>query len=111
MQSFYRSLVSSVLFWPVLVIAAKPVQQHYGLAGVANNLMEPVSILANFIGSMSIVIGLSFLLATILKYLQHRVNPMAVPISTVVLLLIMGVLLVGIPFLYKLVDTGIPISL
>jgi Ca2+/H+ antiporter len=110
MRLIYRIFLYYVLILPVMAIAYQPYRSQ-GVGRVATNMMEPVTILANFIGSMSIVIGLSFLLGAVVKYSQHRMNPMAVPISTVVLLLIMGVLLVSVPFAYKLTDTGVPISL
>lgn len=85
--------------------------QLVGIGGVANNLMEPVTILANFIGTIAIIIGISFLFAAFVKYMQHRVNPLAVPISTVVLLLVMGICLLLIPFLYKLTTSGFALSI
>jgi hypothetical protein len=82
-----------------------------GAGKVADNLMEPVSILANFIGSMSIVVGISCLFACFLKYMQHRVNPLVAPISTVVMLLVMGIILLCLPLAYKLTEGGVPINL
>jgi hypothetical protein len=82
-----------------------------GAGKVAENLMEPVSILANFIGSMSIIIGVSCLFASFLKFMQNRVNPLISPISTVIMLFIMGVVLLCLPLAYKLTEGGIPISL
>jgi hypothetical protein len=78
-----------------------------GLGKVANNLMDPVTMLANFISAGSMVIGISFLFGSFLKYMQYRVNPMASPISTVILLLVMGLILICIPLLYKLTPSGI----
>jgi hypothetical protein len=82
-----------------------------GAGKVATNLMEPVSILANFIGSMSIVVGISCLFASVLKYMQHRVNPLVAPISTVIMLLVMGIILLCLPWAYKLTEGGVPINL
>ena len=82
-----------------------------GLGQVANNLMDPVHMFANFIGSMSIIIGIGFLLASFQKYGQHRRNHMAAPISTVIFLFIMGVCLVCLPLLHKLTTSGVPIHL
>ena len=62
MPSIRQSWIFLSFMSPLLAVAEKaPV--HSGVGAVAVNLMEPVSILANFIGTMSIVIGLSFLLA------------------------------------------------
>ena len=73
-----------------------------GLGEVANNLLEPVSILSDFVGSASIIIGASFVFASFIRYMQHRVNPLAFPISTIVILFILGVLLMLVPMAYKL---------
>jgi hypothetical protein len=80
-----------------------------GIGQIANNMMEPVSVLANFIGSIAITLGLTFQFAAVFKYMQHRVNPLAVPISTVVILIIMGVLLLALPFAYKISEAGFPL--
>jgi hypothetical protein len=79
-----------------------------GLGGVAGNLLEPVSILSNFISTSSLVIGISFVFASIMKYFQHRANSVAVTLSSVVLLFVMGVLLILLPLAYKLTTSGIP---
>jgi hypothetical protein len=82
-----------------------------GAGKIAENLMVPVSILANFIGTMSIIIGITALFASFLKYMQYRVNPLASPIGTVFMLLIMGIVLLCLPLAYKLTTGGVPITL
>jgi intracellular multiplication protein IcmD len=94
----------SAVYMPVLAIAAPT-----GLGGVATNLLDPVNMFANFIGSGSIVVGIAFLLASFVKYNQHKRNEMAAPMSTVVFLLIMGLVLLAIPFAYKLTKSGVPV--
>jgi hypothetical protein len=60
---------------------------------------------------MSIVIGLTCLFAAFVRYMQHRVNPLAHPIGTVVTLLILGLLLLVLPLVYKLTESGVPGSI
>ena len=98
---FILSLVSSGLVFADL---------HSGIGGVASNLMEPVSVLTDFITSASLIIGTTFLFASLIKYMEYRVNPLAVPISNVIFLLICGVLLLCLPIAYKLVYTSPPTS-
>src|SRR5688572_13054181 len=93
-----------VLFFVVAANAAFSAD----LGQVADNLLEPVSVLSNFIGSASIVLGISFLFAALLKYMQHRISPLEVPISTIVMLVIMGVVLLLLPLAYKLTGSGVP---
>ena len=80
-----------------------------GIGAVANNMMEPVGLFANFVGSGSIVIGIGFLFGALVKYRQHKRNEMAAPISTVILLFIMAVVLLLLPFAYKLTQSGVPV--
>ncbi len=105
-----RIIVSlTILFCIISSFAASKVK-YFSAGDVANHLMEPVSILSNFIGSMSIIIGLTCLFGAFLRYMQFRVNPLASPISTVLLLLILGIVLLLLPMVYKLTSSGIPIT-
>ncbi|HSW69456.1 MAG TPA: hypothetical protein VLI69_04795 [Gammaproteobacteria bacterium] len=85
-----------------------PPVQTAGFGGMANNLMEPVKVLASFLTGMALVIGLSCLFGAFVRYMQHRVNPLAHPISSVVVLFVLGVLLLLLPLIYKLTDSGVP---
>ena len=82
-----------------------------GFGGVAQNLMEPVSLFSDFIQTGCFLIGASFLFASIIKYIEHRRSPLMVPISTVVFLFIAGIILVLLPFLAYFTSSGIPYSL
>lgn len=94
-----RFILFLIIFMPGLVFSESPT----GFGGVATNLMEPVIVLSDFVSSTAIIIGAIFIFSSFLKYLQYRVNPLAVPISTVVFLLICGIVLVLLPLTYKLV--------
>lgn len=78
------------------------------IGDLANDLMEPVSILSDFIGTGSLIIGITCLFGAFLRYMQYRVNPLMSPMSTVIVLLILGLLLVCVPFLYKVLGYGLP---
>jgi Ca2+/Na+ antiporter len=99
-----------------LALAVSPVYAYYqsnkpvGVGAVANNLMAPVTFGVNFVGSIAISLGICFLLAALVKYIRHRENPLAYPISTVVILIIMGILLLVLPFAYKITQGGVPMS-
>ncbi len=81
-----------------------------GFGGVAVNLMEPVQVASGFLSSMAIIIGMTCLFGAFIRYMQHRVNPLAHPIGIVITLLILGILLLLLPLIYKLTDSGIPFS-
>jgi len=82
-----------------------------GFGGVANNLMQPVEITSAFLSGGAIVIGVTCLFAGFIRYLQYRVNPLAYPIGTVVTLFVLGIVLLLLPLIYKLTESGIPFSL
>lgn len=82
-----------------------------GLGDVADNILQPISVFSNFLGTICLVIGGSFLFASIIKYFEHRRSPLTVPMSTVVFLFIAGIILVCLPFLYILTGYGVPFSL
>ena len=101
-----RLIILLILFCrPLLAVALPP---PTGIGGVANHLLDPVSYLSNFIYTACFVIGGSFVFASIIKYVEHRRNPLAVPISIVIFLLIAGLLLLALPFAYLLVQHGQP---
>ncbi len=91
---------------PVLAFA-----QGTGLGGVAQNMMDPVTVVSDFIHSGCIVIGGAFLFASFVKYLDHRRSPLMVPISTVIFLFVAGLVLVLLPLVSYLTTNGIPYSL
>jgi len=70
-----------------------------GVGNVADNMMTPVTLFSDLVYTGCLVIGASFLFASIIKYREHRRSPLMVPMSTVVFLLIAGILLVLLPFL------------
>jgi len=78
------------------------------VGAMAANLMEPVVVIANFVNSACIVIGGTFIFSGIIKYMQHRVNPLAVPIGTVVFMFVGGVVLLCLPLAYILSEEGQP---
>jgi hypothetical protein len=93
------------LLIPVLALADEEV---VGIGKVASNILEPVLIVSDFVCSASIIIGVSSLFGALLKYMQHRVNPLAAPLSTVIVMLFVGIVLVALPFAYLLTENGIP---
>ncbi len=82
-----------------------------GLGGIANNLMGPVEVVAGFLTGASIAAGLACLFGAFVRYMQYRTNPLAHPIGTVITMLILGLLLLLLPLIYKLTESGIPVSI
>jgi hypothetical protein len=82
-----------------------------GIGAVANNLMEPVGFLSDFIYTGCFVIGGSFIFASIVKYIEHRRTPLLVTLSTVVFLFLAGLFLIALPFAYLIIHNGSPYTL
>lgn len=104
-----KFLIKFIIFFahPAIVYAyGQP-----GLGGVAVNMLEPVTVVSDFVDTGCLVVGIGFIFASIVKYIEHRRSPLMVPISTVVFLLIAGIVLVLLPFLSTFTDSGIPYSL
>lgn len=108
-----KNLLQQKFLWLIglAVLPLRAIAEQAGLGVVADNLMTPVSIVSNFMYSASLVIGITALFASFLKYMQHRVNPLAHPMGTVVLLLLLGVVLICLPLISHLTESGIPIGL
>lgn len=100
-------------FLRIIILCLAPVMGYAasGLGGVATNLMDPVSVMADFIHSGCILIGGAFLFATIIKYIEHRRSPTMVPISTVWFLLIAGLVLISLPLISYVTENGVPYPL
>lgn len=75
---------------------------------LADNIVEPISVLTNFIYSACVILGTCALFGAFLRYMQYRVNPLASPISSVLILLIIGVVLICLPLVSHLTDNAIP---
>lgn len=92
---------------PILSFAA----QKSGIGGVASNMMEPVSVLTDFVHSACLLLGGIFFFAAVVKYFEHRRSPTMVPVSTVVFLFIAAIVLILLPIISYFKTNGIPYSL
>lgn len=81
-------------------------ESESGLGLLANQALGPVSIMYNVIGTTSFAIGILFVLASIIRYIDYRNNPLRTTISTVIFLLISGIILVTLPFLSSWTGQG-----
>lgn len=102
---FYQKFFILIFFF--ILSPQAMAQSNPGLGSVAKNLMSPINVLANFIDSACLLIGGAFLFASIIKYFEHRRNPLMVPISTVIFLLIGGLLLVALPLVGNWTNVGV----
>lgn len=102
-------LIASILlelgcvFFQVVMAA-----QDVGLGRVSTHIiLEPMTYASHFINTVCLAVGLSFLFASVIKYVEHKRSPLMVPMSTVVFLLISGILLVLLPFVAVITKQGV----
>lgn len=110
--SFIRLIL--IMLIPMQCLAAASGASGHGAVGigeVAQNMMEPVNMFADFINAACFGLGAAFLLTALIKYVEHRRSPLMVPLSTVIFLLIAGVLLLLLPFAAYFTDSGVHPSL
>jgi len=98
-----------ILYLIPLIVMAK--SKDIGVGRVAENMLQPVGFFSDFVHSACILIGGSFVFASIIKYIEHRRSPTMVPISTVVFLLIAGLALIALPLLSTVTGSGVPYSM
>lgn len=96
-------IIISYLLIPTAALAS----ELTSLGTVALNMVEPINIVADFIGTACMITGITMIFGAFLKYLQYRVNPLVAPISTIIMLFIFGVVLLCLPFIYLLTESGI----
>lgn len=94
----FKLFLFTVCFFPIVVLAAN---STVGIGHMAEGLLEPANVLSDFMSTASLILGASFIFASFSRYMQHRKNPLAFPISTVIMLLILGVMLVCLPIAVK----------
>ena len=69
------------------------------IQGIASNMTETVTSVANIISNVALVVGLSLVCASFFKLKQHKDQPTQVPISNGVTLLVIGAALTVFPLL------------
>lgn len=91
----FRAILLAYTF-PIMVFAAQAPQ---GIGKVSNSILEPVSVVTDFVHSACLLLGGAFVFASVIKYFEHRRSPTMVTLSTVVFLFLAGVLLLCLPLI------------
>ena len=90
---------------PFLYPLSSYAQDSEGLGEMADKLVEgPLYGLYGFMKGVCVVVGVSLLIAAFNKYRWYRRNPQEVPISTPIVYVLLGILMIALPFIYYLVD-------
>jgi hypothetical protein len=99
-----KSLLTRALFLLLLLPAAAMADASIG--DIAENLLGPTSIVTKLVEIACYIIGLAFILVGIAQYKIHRQSPKLVPLTTPILLVVLGFVALGIPYTTQMGKTG-----
>ena len=99
--------INSLLLWLLILLQGLITTPSYAASGtslgtMASDVMEPLAILRYMLDAGSVMIGLFLITASFSRYLRHRRNPQESPLGTVIFWLLLGIVLVVLPILYRL---------
>ena len=78
-----------------------------GISGIAKRVTGLTSTLANMMIAISYIAGIGFVLASLFKFKQHKDNPTQIPLGTPLAMLVIGIILVFLPAIFKPVGESI----
>lgn len=100
-----KGLISSIGLF-VFVYAGIAYGYGTGLGDITGNLLGPAQGLGHMMNAVCYVLGLGFLLTGLLQYKYHRENPQQVKISTPIVLVFLGIILIALPFIAMMSESG-----
>jgi len=74
------------------------------VGGVAANITQASSFFTSVLYAAFYIIGISLVVASIMRYRDHRMNPSQTPISKVIFMLLAGLFLGFFPLMVKFVQ-------
>lgn len=95
MKKIFHSLLGSI----VMALLIVPACAWASLEDVADNLMGPTEIITKLTVVASYIVGVGLVIFSIAQYREHRKSPKLVPLTTPILLLILGVCALLIPYI------------
>ena len=94
----------SLMLMPILKASADE-KDHLGGLSVgqtAGNILVPVNALTNVIYNICYIVGVAFVLGSVIRFKEYRENPSQTPISRPIVMAIFGLVIFVIPFIAKL---------
>lgn len=85
-----------LLFVPITVMAGP----------VTDNVLSVTSNIGSFVTSICFIVGVGLMLGAVAQYIQHRKNPLQVPVSRPIIYLILGLILAVTPLLGHVAPGG-----
>lgn len=100
-SSKFANSLRSLLFIFSLVVSSD-VMAVSNLLDSAETLINGTTFLTKFFWAACIFTGIYLLTAGLVNYKEHRNNPKLIPLSTVIVYFILGLAVIGVPFLNRL---------
>lgn len=97
MKNFFLTLVLSIL------MITQGQADGMSLGDMANWAMGPVNGLGKIFGYICLIGGIGMILGSFLQYRAHRENPSQIRLSTPIFLMVVGLVLIVLPFIGVLV--------
>lgn len=101
----YFKNLSKFVFLFLGLISVSSVIAVNDIAEATGTLLSGTSLLTKFFWAACIFTGVYLLTAGFVNYKEHRNNPKLIPLSTVIVYFILGLAVIGIPFLSRLFGT------
>ena len=105
---YIKNAIKPFLMFILLMSSVRPIfaAQSLGIGDVATNMMEPVSLFSNFINTSCLILGVTFLLTSLLKYLEYRRTHMHISLGTIWFFFTTGTFLIILPLVSYLKARG-----
>jgi hypothetical protein len=100
------SRLKSFLFTPLLMglMTSTAVAKTETFADIFGSLIFGASIVTDFLHAASMLLGVGFMIYSVVSFRNHRINPKMVPLDRPVLYLFLGIVLIAIPFLGQIME-------
>ncbi len=95
LKCYYWVFAAFLLALPQWVFA----RRSQSLGGIAKNLDQPIQGVIGLIQTICLIAGIGLLIGSVIKYMQHRKNPVEVTLGTVFTLLLVGLALIALTFI------------
>lgn len=77
-------------------------QSSLSIGSASANVMEPLSIFTNGLYNICYILGVGFILGSIIRFREYRQNPSQTPISRPIAILCFGLIFIAVPIIAKL---------
>lgn len=100
-----KNPLRKILVLGLCICMPKVFGQGLTLGDMSDSVMQGFAGLERLIGAASYITGLSFSVCAVMKFKQHKDNPMRIPLGTPILLVFLGTALLFLPSMLELIET------